>query len=226
MPVWTIMQRVERSRVAVDRCLLGAPDWFEREAGKWNVSNMARLESGYEDAPSVFVETFDPPPVEPELRVYSRYRQQTRVFVETLSEADLAELMKQPRRCKGACRKLLTHAEFEISREKGHRVFRDKCRECMKAYYRSLRMPPDARVRAAKIIVDAGKPLDAREIAKRMRTKRVLVVRMLRHSWFVREHGTYAISDLGRKRILEQAVRLQGGSASRSKAQQPLEDRR
>jgi hypothetical protein len=62
----------------------------------------------------------------------------TRIYVEELSETELAMLQTRQRTCASpACvstKPTLTYADFDIITERGHRVYRRACHECLLKY--------------------------------------------------------------------------------------------
>lgn len=56
--------------------------------------------------------------------------------IESMTDAELLAFKQKPRTCSGPCGRALTYGHFDITSERGKKVFRTQCRECTKSYYK------------------------------------------------------------------------------------------
>jgi hypothetical protein len=188
LQAWQIAERLRLKWDLVDRCLQDG-DYFERSNSRWSVTNRAFTEAMNVD--------FLP-------RVIS-HPKATRQYLETMSEAEIEVLQPQPRRCKGACRELLTYADFEVTTEKGHRVHRTQCRKCMATYYSAISAPLKTRIKIATVIADHG-PLDLATLSRAVGLSPRVAHRLLRHVWFELASGLWQVTPAAREAFIKRAA--------------------
>jgi hypothetical protein len=120
-----------------------------------------------------------------------------------MSDAEHDALRHQPRRCNGACGLMLTFDDFEITTERGRKVYRRQCRGCMAAYYTTRQKAGRKRTqrRIAELIAREG-PCELAKIARHLRLSKTLTLRFLECDWFDREAERWYVSNEARAKVM------------------------
>jgi len=128
------------------------------------------------------------------------------VLADGYTDEELAAIKRKPRQCRGACKRMLTYGDFELTDMRGYMVRRFACRTCMKAYYDAAKNPAVTRTRIAEMLIECG-PLPESEIAKRLGLMTQFTARkFLRHKWFERSGGRVSVTSEANRLIRKNEI--------------------